>query len=258
MKLVTWNINSIRARTEKLLTWIGNEQPDVLCLQETKLEDAKFPGAALREAGYQTLFSGQRTYNGVAILSKAPVEDPLKGIPGFEDDQQRVISATISGVRVVCVYVPNGESMESPKFQYKIKWLAALRTWLTAELKRFPLLAVAGDYNIAPEPRDVHDPDLWAAKIHFTPPEREALHALFGIGLIDSFRLFDQPERSYTWWDYRMMAFRRKMGLRIDHILLSPALAPLCTSCAIDIAPRKLERPSDHAPVLAELKIGLS
>lgn len=255
MKLATWNVNSLNVRLPHVLDWIARHQPDVLCLQETKLEDAKFPQAGLREAGYHTLFSGQRTYNGVAILTKVPVEDPLKGIPGFEDDQQRVISATISGVRVVCVYVPNGESMESPKFQYKMKWLAALRTWLAAELERFPLLAVAGDYNIAPEPRDVHDPDLWAAKIHFTPPEREALHALFGIGLIDSFRLFDQPERSYTWWDYRMMAFRRKMGLRIDHILLSPALAPLCTSCAIDIEPRRLERPSDHAPVVAELEI---
>lgn len=258
MKVATWNVNSLNVRLPHVLEWIGQHQPDVLCLQETKLEDAKFPHARFREAGYHTLFSGQRTYNGVAILSKTPAEGPLKGVPGFEDDQQRVISATISGVRVVCVYVPNGESMESPKFQYKMKWLAALRTWLTAELERFPLLAVAGDYNIAPEPRDVHDPDLWAAKIHFTPPEREALHALFGIGLVDSFRLFDQPERSYTWWDYRMMAFRRKMGLRIDHILLSPALAPLCTSCAIDIAPRKLERPSDHAPVVAELKIGPS
>jgi exodeoxyribonuclease III len=255
MKLATWNVNSLNVRLPHVLDWVAKHDPDVLCLQETKLEDAKFPHAALREAGYHTLFSGQRTYNGVAILSKVPAEDSLKGIAGLEDDQQRVISATISGVRVVCVYVPNGENMESPKFQYKMKWLAALQGWLKAELECFPLLAVAGDYNIAPEPRDVHDPEAWAAKIHFTPPERVALHALFGIGLADSFRLFEQPERAYTWWDYRMMAFRRKMGLRIDHILLSPALAPLCTSCTIDIEPRRLERPSDHAPVLAELDV---
>lgn len=254
MKLATWNINSLNVRLPHVLDWVSKHNPDVLCLQETKLEDAKFPQAALRDAGYHTLFSGQRTYNGVAILSKEPPEEPLKGIARLDDDQQRVISASIAGVRVVCVYVPNGENMESPKFQYKMKWLAALRAWLVAELERFPLLAAAGDYNIAPEPRDVHEPDLWATKIHFTPPERDALRALFGIGLADSFRLFEQPDRSYTWWDYRMMAFRRKMGLRIDHILLSPALVPLCTSCTIDVEPRRLERPSDHAPVLAEIK----
>ena len=255
MKLATWNVNSLTVRLPHLLDWLAKYEPDVVCLQETKLEDAKFPGDALREAGYQALFSGQRTYNGVAILSRAPATDTLKGIPGLDDVQQRVLSATIHGVRVVCVYVPNGENMESPKFQYKLSWLSALRQWLQDELARHPRLAVAGDYNIAPEARDVHDPELWAEKIHFTPPEREALHALMGIGLVDAFRLFEQPERSYTWWDYRMLAFRKKKGLRIDHILLSPALVPLCTSCTIDIEPRRLERPSDHAPVIAELKI---
>ena len=255
MKLATWNVNSLNVRLPHVLDWVAKQQPDVLCLQETKLEDAKFPVAALREAGYHALFSGQRTYNGVAILSRAPAEHPLKGIPGLDDAQQRVVAATIAGVRVVCAYVPNGESLESPKFQYKMSWLAAFRVWLQDELARHPRLIVAGDYNIAPEARDVHDPELWAAKIHFTPPEREALHALFGIGLEDAFRLFDQPERSYTWWDYRMMAFRRKMGLRIDHILLSPALVPLCTSCTIDVEPRRLERPSDHAPVIVELRV---
>ena len=255
MKLATWNVNSLNVRLPHVLDWVAKQQPDILCLQETKLEDAKFPAAPLREAGYHALFSGQRTYNGVAILSRAPAEDALRGIPGLDDAQQRVVSATIAGVRVVCAYVPNGESLESPKFQYKMSWLTAFRVWLQDELARHPRLIVAGDYNIAPEARDVHDPELWAAKIHFTPPEREALHALLGIGLEDAFRLFDQPERSYTWWDYRMMAFRRKMGLRIDHILLSPALVPLCTSCTIDVEPRRLERPSDHAPVLVELTL---
>ena len=255
MKLATWNVNSLNVRLSHVLDWIAKHRPDVVCLQETKLEDAKFPADVLREAGYQALFSGQRTYNGVAILTRAAATEPQKGIPGLEDAQQRVLSATVSGVRVVCVYVPNGENLESPKFQYKMGWLAALRAWLVGELVRHPKLVVAGDYNIAPEPRDVHDPAVWENKIHFTPPEREALHALFGIGLADAFRLFEQPERSYTWWDYRLMAFRRKWGLRIDHVLLSPALVPLCTSCAIDIEPRRLERPSDHAPVIAELNV---
>ena len=255
MKLATWNVNSLNVRLGHLTTWLQKHQPDVICLQETKLEDAKFPADALREAGYEAVFSGQRTYNGVAILSKRPIADPLKGIPGLDDPQQRVFAATISGVRVVCVYVPNGENMESPKFAYKMSWLKALREWLHDEMKKHPKLAVAGDYNIAPEAEDVHDPEAWSGKIHFTPPEREALHELFGIGLKDAFRLFDQPERSYTWWDYRLLSFRRKMGLRIDHILLSPQLAKLCTSCTIDVEPRRLERPSDHAPVVAEFKL---
>jgi exodeoxyribonuclease-3 len=191
----------------------------------------------------------------VAILSRLALQDVSSGIPGWEDDQKRVLSATVGSVRVVCVYVPNGEQIGSAKFDYKMKWMQALRAWLKDELARHPKLAVVGDYNVAPEARDVHDPALWEDKIHFTKPEREQLHALFDIGLQDAFRLFDQPERSYTWWDYRMMAFRRKMGLRIDHILLSRELARLCTSCTIDIEPRKLERPSDHAPVIAELDI---
>ena len=255
MKLATWNINSLNVRLPHVLDWLARQQPDVLCLQETKLEDPKFPADALREAGYQSIHHGQKTYNGVAILSRLPMSDTQNGIPGFDDDQKRVISATISGVRVVCVYVPNGENMESPKFQYKMKWMEALREWLRAELERHPKLAVVGDYNVAPEAVDVHDVSAWENKIHFTPPERKALHALLGEGFADAFRLFEQPERSYTWWDYRMMAFRRKMGLRIDHILLSPGLAKRCRSCTIDVEPRKLERPSDHAPVIAELDV---
>jgi exodeoxyribonuclease-3 len=255
LKLATWNINSLNVRLAHVLDWLGKHEPDVLCLQETKLEDTKFPAEALREAGYHALFSGQKTYNGVAILSRQPAENAATGIPGWADDQKRVLSATVSGVRVVCAYVPNGEKIGSAKFDYKMKWLESFRLWLKDEMQRHPRLAVAGDYNIAPEARDVHDPALWEDKIHFTPPEREALHALLGIGLADSFRLFEQPERSYTWWDYRMMSFRRKMGLRIDHILLSPELAKLCRSCTIDTEPRKLERPSDHAPVIADLDV---
>jgi exodeoxyribonuclease III len=256
VKLATWNINSLNVRLPHVLDWLARHQPDILCLQETKLEDAKFPAAALREAGYESVYRGQRTYNGIAILSRTPAQRVTSGIPGLEDTQQRVLSATIAGVRVICVYVPNGENIDSPKFQYKMSWLAALQAWLEDELAQHPRLAVAGDYNIAPEERDVHDPALWAGRIHFTEPERKALHGIFSIGLNDAFRLFDQPERSYTWWDYRLLAFRRKWGLRIDHILLSPELVPLCTSCTIDIEPRRLERPSDHAPVIAELALG--
>jgi exodeoxyribonuclease-3 len=255
MKLATWNINSLNVRLPHVLDWVGKHQPDVLCLQETKLEDPKFPADALRDAGYEAIVHGQKTYNGVAILSRLPMSDAQSGIPGFDDEQKRVLSATISGVRVVCAYVPNGENLTSPKFEYKMKWMEAFRLWLKDELERHPKLAVVGDYNVAPEAQDVHDPALWENKIHFTEPERKQLHALFDIGLVDAFRLFDQPERSYTWWDYRMMAFRRKMGLRIDHILLSPELAKLCTACTIDVEPRRLERPSDHAPVIAELKV---
>jgi exodeoxyribonuclease-3 len=255
MKLATWNINSLNVRLPHVLDWVATHQPDALCLQETKLEDTKFPTAALKEAGFDSIYCGQKTYNGVAILSRSPATDVVKGIPGFEDSQQRVLAATISGVRVVCVYVPNGEDLVSPKYQYKMTWLGVLLAWLKDERTRWPRLAVTGDFNIAPEARDVHDPELWAGKIHFTEGERKALQGLFDLGLTDAFRLFDQPERSYSWWDYRMMAFRRKMGLRIDHILLSPELVPLCTSCTIDIGPRRLERPSDHAPVIAELNV---
>ena len=255
MKLATWNCNSLNVRLPHVLDWLGKHEPDVLCLQETKLEDAKFPEDAFAERGYEAVVHGQKTYNGVAIVSRLPMRDVATGIPNWDDDQKRVVSATIAGARIVCVYVPNGEKIGSPKFDYKMKWMGALRAWLEDELSAHPMLAVAGDYNVAPEPRDVHDPAQWEDKIHFTPPEREALHALFEVGLKDAFRLFEQPERSYTWWDYRMLSFRKKKGLRIDHILLSPKLVPLCTSCTIDVEPRKLERPSDHAPVICELKV---
>ncbi|OGA50568.1 MAG: exodeoxyribonuclease III [Betaproteobacteria bacterium RIFCSPLOWO2_12_FULL_62_13] len=255
MKLATWNVNSLKVRLAQVLDWVGKCGPDVLCLQETKLEDANFPAQAVSAAAYQVLYSGQKTYNGVAILSRHPGGDVLTSIPDFDDPQKRVLAATIDGVRVICAYVPNGESLDSDKYQYKLKWLAALNAWLKDELSRFPRLAVLGDFNIAPEARDVHDPIVWEGHVLFSAPEREAFQALLALGLKDGFRLFGQPEKSFTWWDYRMNAFRRKMGLRIDHILLSAELAKACTACTIDIEPRKAERPSDHAPVIAELKL---
>jgi exodeoxyribonuclease III len=255
MKLATWNVNSLKVRLPQVLDWAGRHRPEVLCLQETKLEDGKFPLQEITDAGYQVLCSGQKTYNGVAILSLAAGAECAMGIAGYEDVQKRVIAASVDGVRVVCAYVPNGESVASDKYQYKLKWLRAFRDWLQSELARYPQLAVLGDFNIAPEPRDVYDPKAWDGHVLFSEPEREAFRSLIGIGLRDAFRLFEQPERSYTWWDYRVNAFRRKMGLRIDHILLSEALAQKCAACTIDTAPRQHERPSDHAPVVAEINL---
>lgn len=255
MKLVTWNVNSLKVRLPQLLDWLKAHAPDVVCLQETKLEDAGFPADALRAAGYEAAFSGQKTYNGVAILSRAPPQDVAAGLPGFADEQKRVIAATVAGVRVVCVYVPNGQSVGSDKYAYKLRWLEALRAWLAAELKSQERIAVLGDYNVAPAEADVHDPKQWQGQVLFSEPEREALQRLLDTGFKDAFRLFPQPEKSFTWWDYRMNAFRRGMGLRIDHILLSEPLARACAACTIDVEPRKAERPSDHAPVVAELTL---
>jgi exodeoxyribonuclease-3 len=224
---------------------------EVVCLQETKSEDKNFPVAELQQAGYNAVFCGQKTYNGVAIISRLPISNVQCGIPGFEDEQKRVITATINGVRVVCVYIPNGQEVGSDKYQYKLKWLAALTAWLKDELARYPRLALLGDYNIAPEDRDVYDPVAWQGNVLVSGPERDAFQGLLHLGLRDAFRLFEQAEKSYSWWDYRMMAFRRNMGLRIDHILISPALQ--CASCIIDKAPRKQERPSDHTLVIAEV-----
>ncbi|HMM55612.1 MAG TPA: exodeoxyribonuclease III [Candidatus Desulfobacillus sp.] len=253
MKLATWNVNSLKVRLPQVLDWLAARQPDILCLQETKLEDKVFPAAELEAAGWRSAFAGQKTYNGVAILSRQPIEDRLAGIPGFDDPQQRLIAATVAGTRVVCAYFPNGQSVGSDKYAYKLEWIAALTRWLEAELARHPRLALLGDYNIAPEPRDVHDPAAWEGQVLFSEPERAAFRALLALGLRDAFRLFEQPEKVFTWWDYRMMAFRRNMGLRIDHILLSPALAAECAACTVDKEARRAERPSDHAPVVAEL-----
>lgn len=251
MKLATWNVNSLKVRLPHLLAWLAANPVDVVCLQETKTEDKNFPLQELQQAGYQVAYSGQKTYNGVAILSREPADDVQYGIPNFEDEQKRVIAATINGVRVVCVYIPNGQEVGSDKFQYKLKWLAALTAWLKDELIKYPGLALLGDYNIAPEDRDVYDPVAWQGNVLVSEPERAAFQSILNLGLRDAFRLFEQDEKSYSWWDYRMMAFRRNMGLRIDHILISSGLQ--CSACHIDKAPRKLERPSDHTIVVAEV-----
>ncbi len=253
MKLATWNVNSLKVRLPHLLDFLARQAPDALCLQETKCEDAAFPAASIEAAGYRWVHDGQKTYNGVAILARAEPADVVRGIPGFGDLQKRVIAASVGDVRVVSVYCPNGQSVGSDKYDYKLRWFEALATWLREELARHPRLAVLGDYNVAPEDRDVHDPAAWQGQVLVSEAERAAFAALGGLGFADAFRLFDQPEKSYSWWDYRMAAFRRNLGLRIDHILLAPALAGQCRSCAIDVEPRKLERPSDHAPVVCEL-----
>jgi len=255
MKLATWNVNSLKGRLPQVVDWTGKHRPDVLCLQETKLQNDQFPAVEIRAAGYEPLANGQKTYNGVCIVSLGPPSETITEIPGLEDPQKRVLAATIGGIRIINAYVPNGESVESDKYQYKLKWLAAFSGWLKAELAQHPRLAVLGDFNVAPEDRDVYDPKAWEGQVLFSAPERDALKSLLAVGFKDAFRLFEQPERSFTWWDYRMNAFRRKMGLRIDHILLSEALAKVCTACTIDIEPRKNERPSDHAPVIAELNL---
>ncbi len=253
MRIATWNVNSLKVRLPHVLDWLAANPVDVLCLQETKLQDGDFPQAGLQAAGYHSIFSGQKTYNGVAILSRTPAGDVQYGLPDFPDEQKRVIAATFDGVRVVNVYVPNGQSVDSDKYRYKLAWLAALRDWLRQELTRYPELVLLGDCNIAPEDRDVHDPAAWQGNVLVSEPERQEFRDLLQLGLHDSFRLFAQPDRSYSWWDYRMMAFRRNLGLRIDHILVSEPLAARCRSCVIDKAPRKLERPSDHTPVILEL-----
>ncbi|MFM9970219.1 MAG: exodeoxyribonuclease III [Burkholderiales bacterium] len=253
MRLATWNVNSLKVRLPHLLDWLAKQQPDVLCIQETKTEDAKFPRAEIEATGYKVAFFGQKTYNGVAIVSREEPAAVQLGIPGFDDEQKRVIAATILGTRIVCAYVPNGQAVDSDKYQYKLRWLAAFEAWLAKEISAHPGLAVLGDYNIAPADEDVHDPAAWKDQVLCTVPERAAFQRLLGLGFKDSFRLFPQAEKSFSWWDYRMMAFRRKMGVRIDHILLSTSLATRCTACVIDVEPRKLERPSDHAPVFADI-----
>ena len=254
MKLAAWNVNSLNVRLPHVLEWLRTHQPNTLCLQELKQEDAKFPLAAFDEIGYHAVIDGQKTYNGVAILSRSRPEDVVKAMPGCEDIQKRVIAATIEGLRVVCVYVPNGQSLDSDKYQYKLKWLDALAGYMQAEIAAYGDVALLGDYNIAPEDRDVHDPKAWEGQVLCSEPERAALRRLVDLGLVDSFRLFPQPEKSYSWWDYRMNGFKRNLGLRIDHILLTSAVAARCESATIDIEPRKWERPSDHAPIWAQLR----
>jgi exodeoxyribonuclease-3 len=255
MKLATWNVNSLKIRLPHVIDWLKENQPDILCLQETKLSDDNFPVNEILEIGYQSVFSGQKTYNGVAILSKQKGSEIITTIPGFIDEQKRIVAATYGNLRIISIYVPNGESIESNKYDYKLKWLPALNEWLQQELKDYAKLALLGDFNIAPEDRDVYDPEIWEGKVLCSQPERNAFNELINLGLTDSFRLFEQPDKSYTWWDYRMMAFRLNRGLRIDHILLSSELASTCMTCTIDKTMRKRERPSDHAPILVELSM---
>ena len=254
MKLATWNVNSLGVRLPQVLDWLALHQPEALCLQETKLTDDKFPHAELAAVGYASQWFGQKTYNGVALLTRTPAIDVVKNIPGLNDPQARVIAGTVQGVRVIGAYVPNGQSVDSDKFVYKLSWLDALRTWVAREAAAHPRLVLVGDFNIAPEDRDVYDPVAWADQVLCTPQERAHFQGLLDTGLHDAFRLFEQPPKSWSWWDYRMLAFRKNQGLRIDHILVSDALRAEVMSCVIDKLPRKNERPSDHAPVLVELR----
>lgn len=255
MRLATWNVNSLSVRLPQLLDWLAATSQDVVVLQETKLTDDKFPADALQAAGYRSVWFGQKTYNGVALLAREglAIDAVVRNIPGFDDAQARVIAATVAGMRIVGAYFPNGQAPDSDKFAYKQAWLQALTGWLAQELAAHPALALMGDFNIAPEDRDVHDPVAWAGQIHCTDVERAAFRALLDLGLRDAFRLFEQPERLWSWWDYRNLAFRKNQGLRIDHILLSPALAAHATACMIDKQPRRNERPSDHAPVMVDI-----
>lgn len=257
MKLATWNINSLKVRLPQVLDWLEKSPVDALCLQELKLDNDKFPIDAFTEAGYQAAWAGQKTYNGVAIISRIAGTDVQRNIPEFDDHQQRIIALTLPSpagdVRVISAYCPNGQAVGSDKYEYKLRWFQALQIWLQAELLRYPRLAVLGDYNVAPKDEDVHDPAKWVGDVLVSEPERAAFESVLALGFTDAFRMFDQADKSFTWWDYRRFAFRRNAGLRIDHVLLSDALRSYCVSCDIDKAPRANEQPSDHTPVIATL-----
>ncbi|QEE23192.1 exodeoxyribonuclease III [Rhodanobacter glycinis] len=255
MKIASWNVNSLNVRLPHLLQWLADAQPDVVALQETKLEDAKFPADALAAAGYRSVYSGQKTYNGVAILARDELRDVVTDIPGLDDPQRRILAATVGDVRVVDLYVVNGKAVGDEKYAYKLHWLERVHAFLEGELARHPKLVVLGDFNIAPDDRDVHDPVAWGEDILCSPPERAALKAITDLGLADSFRLFESAGEHYSWWDYRQAAFRRNMGLRIDLILISEALKAAAAAAAIDRTPRGWERPSDHTPVTLDLDL---
>ena len=252
MKIATWNVNSLRVRLEQVSDWLTRVKPDFLALQETKLTDENFPLRAFEALGYQALYSGQPTYNGVALISREKPANVLTTLNGMQDPQRRVLGATYGETRVLNLYVPNGQSVDSEKYQYKLQWLEALERQLNKDLGRYERLVVLGDFNIAPQDSDVHDPATWEGKVLVSPPERAALERIKTLGLTDVFRLFDQADNSFSWWDYRAAGFRRNHGLRIDLILASETLSQTCSSCDIDVAPRRLQRPSDHTPVVAE------
>jgi exodeoxyribonuclease-3 len=252
MKIATWNVNSMNVRQAHVIEWLQSHDPDVLVLQEIKQLTEKFPSDALQELGYHSIASGQKTYNGVAIISKTAPTDPVTDLPGLDDPQRRVLASTAGDVRVIDLYVPNGSEVGSEKYEYKLGWLASLKRFLEAEMQQHENLVVLGDFNIAPADEDVHDPEKWGEAILCSPLERQALTALLDLGLTDVFRKFEQPEKSFSWWDYRAAGFRRNAGLRIDLILTSAAMAERCTASYVDKEPRAWERPSDHAPVVAE------
>ena len=253
--IATWNVNSLRVRLPQLATWVAESTPDIIALQETKLPDPDFPAAEIEALGYHCAYSGQRTYNGVAVLSRQSIEVVTTGIPGFEDEQRRVLAVRTAGLVVIDLYVPNGQEPGSDKYAYKLRWLEALQQWLQSLLQTEKHVVVLGDFNIAPEDRDVHDPAAWVGHVHVSEPERVAYRRLLQAGLVDVFRQFEQPEKSYSWWDYRAAGFRRNAGLRIDLILASTALAQQCVAARIDKEPRRAERPSDHTPVLADFAL---
>lgn len=255
MKIASWNVNSLRVRLPHVLDWLAAAQADVLGIQETKTKDPDFPVDAFAQAGYKVAFAGQPTYNGVAIVSKLPIDSTITDLDSFEDEQRRVIGATIGGVRILNLYVPNGQTVESDKYQYKLKWLNALHTHLQKELDTHERCVVMGDFNIAPEDRDVHDPDQWRGKVLCSDAERDALNNILNLGFVDTFRLFEESDGLFSWWDYRAAAFRRNLGMRIDLVLASKSLASSCSAATIDVAPRRLERPSDHTPVCAEFGV---
>lgn len=257
MKLATWNVNSLKVRLPQVLSWLQTNPVEILCLQETKLVDEKFPLAEIEAAGYQALYCGQPTYNGVAILWRSDTgwraAAPVMGNPRFPDPQKRLVAATLGELRVISAYVPNGQEVGSDKYDYKLRWLDALAGWIAEELAATPRLVLAGDYNIAPEDRDVHDPVAWAGQVLCSDPERARFRTLLELGLVDAYRMFEQAPATFSWWDYRQLGFQKNRGLRIDHLLVSTPLAPAVAACTIDRAPRKLPQPSDHAPVVVTL-----
>jgi len=253
MKIASWNVNSLKVRMPHLEAWVQEARPDVLALQEIKMETAAFPAEALRAMGYESVASGQKTYNGVAILSRAPLAHPLTDVEGYADEQRRLLAATVGDLRVVNLYVVNGQAVDSDKYRYKLQWFEAVTQWIARELQQYPNLVVLGDFNIAPDDRDVHDPEAWFEQVHCSTPERDALKRLLALGLHDSFRLVESAGGQYSWWDYRAAAFRRNLGLRIDLALVSEALRPRVSAVGIDRVPRTWERPSDHAPVWVEI-----
>ena len=255
MKIATWNVNSLKVRLPHVLDWLAASQADILCLQETKTIDENFPVDNIEAAGYHVVFSGQKTYNGVAIISREEAGDIITDAPGLDDPQRRILGATIGGIRILNLYVVNGQEVGSEKYAHKLHWLDKVTDYISEQLQQFERFVVLGDFNIAPDDRDVHDPEAWHERILCSTPQREALQKIQQLGLADPFRLFDQEEQSYSWWDYRAAGFRRNRGLRIDLVLASKSLADSCRACTIDKEPRRLERPSDHTPVMADFEL---